>query len=322
MEVPLLDLQHKATLQSLLSQDDLSCKQKEIVTILGGINNILNHYIASSDLDDERIAKIIAVIKEDTKLDLRAGDDTVNTLDAHQVALNPNESISRNIFSESISKRLTSLIRDKILMVLFLAAFFLEPVINSIEFAVYQGNGYSGVWALPIIIFLRFPMTFYLIALILCINVKALKLLSRTFLFWFKLLYFVQWVALQQIVDHFNNMQRGILDEILGITTVVMVIILVVSMDGLYLSIWSKRAILSVTLLYFAPSLAIYWVYGEEWYPNESLKIAGYELHVVERLRSVVQTLLIFVARQTIALWRNPTKSTVIGHPTYIRWNE
>ena len=321
MEIPLLELQYKATLQSLLVEEDLSYKQEEIVAILGGINGILNHYIASGDIDDDRILRIISVIKQDSKLKVKAKDDTVED---HQISLDPNESILRNIFPKSFCDKLTALVLNKIMMGFFFAAFLSIIVINSIENLVYH-KAPDGLLALSIAICLRIPMTLHLIAMVMFINVKALKLLSRTFLFWFKLLYFVQWFALWQLLDHANALKYGALyicDAILVAINVVMVIILVSSMDGLHINIWSKRAILSLTLLYFTSTLFAYWLNGDEWYPSASITIAGYQLHLVERLRSVGQTLVIFVARQTIALWRNPTKSTVIRKPTYIRWND
>ena len=332
MEVPLLDLQQLATLRALISQNDLSYKQKEIVTILGGINSILNHYIASGDVNDARISEIIAAISKDTKLKVKAEDDIAEN---HQISLDPNDSILRSIFPESVSKKVAVLILNKILMVLFITAFISITVINSIEFFVYHSPSYyemdntlyisnANFMALSIIIFLRLPMMLYLVGLSLFINVKALKLLSRTFLFWFKLLYFVKWFVLWEILSLSNDADYGTvytMDKILTTISIVTIIILVTSMDGLYLSVWSKRAILSSALLYFASGLFGFWFDGQLWYHTASVTVAGYELHVLQWLGSVVQTLVIFVARQTVSLWRDPTKSTVIGKATYIRWS-
>ena len=318
MEVPLLDLQHTPTLQSLLSEEDLSYKQQEIITILGGINVVLNHYIASGDLDDDRIQRIIAAIKNDSKLNAKAKDDTV---DDQEILLNPYESISKCIFTESISKRLTALVRNKMVIMLFLAVFISMTIVVGIEWIVYSNHKTRTIF-----IFLRFPVMLYLIALVLCINVRALKLLSRTFLFWFQLFYFVQHFVLWNMLNCINNSwERGalyIIEVILEVINIVMVIILVSSMDGLYLSVWGKRAILSSILLYSSIVLSVYFLYGDEWWSKSSITVAGRAWHLVDQLRSSVQTLVIFIARQTIALWRNPTKCTVIGKPTHIRWNE
>ena len=163
-------------------------------------------------------------------------------------------------------------------------------------------------------------------ALVLLINVKALKLLSKTFLFWFKLIYFVEWFVPLQILKHINHSEYNsyatyIMSEALTVIGVVMVIILVSSMDGLYLHIWSKRIILLSVSFSFMVGFIAYFLYGEVYYPNTSVTVFGYDLHLLGWMRSAVQTLLIFFVKQTVSFWRNPAKATVIENSTFIVWS-
>ena len=95
MEVSLLDLQPKVTLQALLCQRDLDLgpKQDEIIDVLGGINGILNHYIASGDLDDDRMRQIIAVIQDERMQTMETDDMEVNEVHDREISLNLNDTI-------------------------------------------------------------------------------------------------------------------------------------------------------------------------------------------------------------------------------------
>ena len=333
MEIPLLDLHQKVTLKALLCQHDVSHKDREIVRILGGINVILSHYISSSDdLDDGRIGEIIAVIRDesDDKMTNKKEDDN-----DHQISLNPNDSILQKIFPGPFADRMCAMIRHKILVFVMTSIVFAVTVINEIEFFVFQNASYSGgdsqlstvhkILVIILNVFIGLPMMLYSMALVSLINVKALKLLSRSFLFWFKLMYFVQWFMCQEILDHANYSQyftsgTYFVSEIIAAINIVMIILLVSSMDGLYLNIWSKRAILVSVSLNFIVGFLNYWIYGHHYYPITSVTVAGYEMNVLERMKSADQTLVIFLVKQTLSFWREPSKSTVIGKPTFIRW--
>ncbi len=53
MEVPLLDVADKTPARHLFGLRDLSGHELDIITILGGVNSVLDHYIAANDLSDE-----------------------------------------------------------------------------------------------------------------------------------------------------------------------------------------------------------------------------------------------------------------------------
>lgn len=61
MEEPLLDEADKNPVQQLFGLQDLSGHELNIITILGGVNSVLDHYIAANDLSDEQIEAIIAL---------------------------------------------------------------------------------------------------------------------------------------------------------------------------------------------------------------------------------------------------------------------
>lgn len=321
MDIPLFNTDKRAVLRNLLDQQDVDSKEHEIVAALGGVKAILNYYISSNDFNEDQIERIIRLLETKDQIGSASADMIHKEIQepavSHEILLYLNRSILQGMCPGRYSNKISSLLRNRISSGLFMVALLSLFIMHFV--------GTSAI----LFILTYALVTPFALALILYINITACKMLLKSFTFWFKTIHYIRYFVCMCTLDHINgySLQSSSRQEWYAYVALnalfnLSVLVIISSMDGLYLNVRNKRNMLILIAIYFSIGTLIYSFQTDSGYQTTTIRFADYELDLLEWRNSSLQAFVIFFDKQAIALLMDQNHATVIGNPTKIIWKQ
>lgn len=174
----------------------------------------------------------------------------------------------------------------------------------------------------------------YLVTIILTVNVHAIKLISTTFEFYFKLYYVLQYIVANFIILYVNPNSGGIyhpdkhyyiIYEVFEVMTIFCVVFMIGILDGLQF-----RFTVKVTLCVMAAMVFTYQgmdsrirIYRDPSQDNK-INIYNWEISMTSLMIDSMQIMAIFFWKQAILTmkFRKKPRCTLIKYAPYIQWEK
>eukprot|EP01084_Bolivina_argentea_P249624 417975_1 len=321
---------HDSMLKLGHNNDNIS---DELIQIMGGIDNILSHYLSNKNSDLLNKSQIQLIHQSlsvniqqyqsnEPKSESNIPTETDKTYTSDGVKFTkqslfteifePHNTVLNHLFGSNIGPKIQQVIYHKIaktisavmLLYAILSVFVSIPEPFGTIFA-YIGIIYFILWLIP------FIMT---------VNRTALYLISRSFEFWFKIFYAVFLCALKIIAERNRTKDTWFDTYILLSIDELLVIALFSITDGLQWSLKSKFIIGVIIAIYY--SLCAF--FGEFFWTERDDTIIEISDTISVQLRSMIasayRVLAIFIWKQTISSVWKKRRATIIKYSPYIKW--
>ena len=299
-----------------------SLDTNELVKILGGSNAILKHYLSSNNLSPltnqqlHSINQLLTATIDDTKTDTSAHDNDQSLT----LIVSTKNTYLHQLLREDIADKLIRITFSKTVVV-FMGIITASMFVYSL--AVWSCGNFnmisSDYWDIYYISWFLLMST-YTSLWLLSMNRTAVKLILKTFEFWFKMFHAIRYSVCYVIIRmHLNN---GILTawNILTSISVILVVFVGCLLDALQIPLRAKTIILINTSLCFSlyaynytlTTSDVYIIYVDVW-KNYSFEMFGL-------ISSSLRILAIFLWKQTFySIFRRP-ESAVIKKSVKIMW--
>ena len=167
----------------------------EFVRIIGGIDKILNQYLTneSLSLSTRRLEHLYDLLWSLTNERIQGKEDSeLIPDDLIRYTFNENHTYLHHFYGQSVADKMINILNHKIIIFILISS-----ILTWIAIAIIYGNTIIyPIYAIPIAgcIWMPFTMIWLLFA-----NISAIKLITKTFEFWFKLAYIIVFVVSYEI---------------------------------------------------------------------------------------------------------------------------
>ena len=309
-------------------------KSTDLITVLGGMDNILKHYLSNADelgLDTiklQQIDNILDSIKTPKVAQLQT------SLETPILALSRKNTFIHKWFKESTADKINNIITGKIGL-WFLGILSLVALTNSglSQAYIWFGSGATRLEMLEITdilaTFLIILGIIYYILILLCMNKTATKMIITSFEFWFKLSYYVRYVIFDQIF-YYRFIGKSIFN-IFDVTSnhiAFLLFMLIYSfIDALCLPIKIRNIVLIIgALVWTLPAISSTYMDLHLHNDQRYLKLwnGKFTIDLVYWIATSWRIVSIFVWRQTVLsfMYRNKNIATLIANSIVIKWVE
>eukprot|EP01083_Nonionella_stella_P243029 847206_1 len=198
--------------RKLMNGERNNAHQEAIIQALGGIDEILQHFFTSNViLDQQQLNSIHHIITNTPHKTQQMAqrpqlqeDKAHTTMPTLTYSFKDEDSLLFTIFGQENGTKILHLITGKIIkfkwMLLLCAGFSTLPLVL-VAFSVVK-QSFSD-WGNSIIFLF---LAIYIIGWILYANKEAMKLLLRQFVFWFKIVYLIQYLVTNAIINHLQGL--------------------------------------------------------------------------------------------------------------------
>ena len=312
--------------QTQLSKDKYNViNVNQLVVSLGGIDAILSHYLSpenSMQLSQLQLQSIHNIIT--------AEQNSSNIIPEKPsfYTFSKSKTLIQQISNDSITEKLVNFVYSKTAAVILtiMACTLVSWWLYAIFIAKEKDDNYDYIWLGFDVCRLIFEivMFFWAIMIILTVNIAALILSIKQFLFWFKLFQclgfcITQWI----IIEYFKIWQFTRIGTVAGIVFVIDVfcfVMIICALDSFYMP-RKLKVLLSLVI-------SILWTVGTLELilsaPTEDMTIVTVFNHWTFSVWSMysdsLKVLSIFFWKQTIYLIIYPTKCVNIRKTPYYKW--
>lgn len=307
-------------------------EQKDaIVDALGGIDKILQDFVWPSDAmihDDvmDKVEQIIAnphmckhphsaTLTKTISRSVSLVEDMDNAHHPIKYEFNDEDMILYKLFNKKLSNKIRIIINSKITKIL-LASIFIVCLL--IPLALRSTNVISEALCYQISSIFYWFSGLYLFLWFLFANVVALKMLSKEFIFWFKMLYLVIYLATTALVDYLKGLPLIFICS--QIAMIAFLLSLTMITDAMNMSQSAKAFLTAFGLALFASNMVI----GQQasfhrlpFYAQSDVQIPsalGFEtitFNLVDLSMNAAQVLALFSFKQLVAAIRKPGHASI-----------
>ena len=320
-----------------LSIDGPSSKEQEdaIIDALGGIDELLQNICASDiAIDEERLENLEHIIGNphiyhhrtvSTKHAIIKNPKTMETHDLQKKSITyefvDDDMILYKLFNKKRANMIRSILTSNTMLIfLTILLIFRSPILSvSAQYADHDG---IFIFMFFFIVLLQASFMIFETGLLLCANIKALKILSTEFVFLLKILYLIQFVVAQIYYDYVYYGEK--INIAINVTTGLLAtfgLIITMIVDALSISHRIKIFVTVYSLAHFAAQMIDFRRTSfnrDNSYEQSTLVIQsvfGFDpIHVnmVDIAASAAPVLFIFVCGQLFALIFKPDKAVTI----------
>ena len=320
-----------------------SCKEQQdaIVNALGGIDTILQTFIWTSDakIDDDTTANLKHIITNphlckqsfptkqtiarSNTIDEDHGDGPMSI----KYEFNDDDMILFKLFNKRRANKIKSMISSKITIIILVFIFCVAAIPSAFYFANIISLRLMG--PLTSIFFSFFAL--YLFLCLLCANTVALKLLTKEFVFWFKMFYFCMYLATGIWIELLNTSKTPLILIYPSIPFVTALLTLTMIIDAINISQPFKVMLTVFAVAQFANGMLTRQqqsfhrlpIYAQSDVQIPSLfEYDRITINLVDLSKDTCQVLAIFSFKQLIAAIRKPDKAAVIKINPLIIYND
>ena len=332
----------KALLQQLhdkqLSTFGPSSKEQKdaIVDALGGVDELLQ-CIWSSDIaiDEERLERLEHIIGNPhiyhhhaaTNYAFSRDPPGMETFDLNNKLIKyefvDDDMILYRLFNKRRAKKIKSILISNKTFILLVSSFVFIQSLSVLHITFGNANELT-VWGLLIFIgywlLFSIPFLMFMIGLLLCANIKALKMLSTEFVFLFKMFYLMQFVVGNTYCDSFSGKWVAIVNVNTGLQASSLLILAMIT-DALSIPHRIKIFFTIYAVAGFATHVVKYRrisFYKEDLYEQSNISIPnlfGFDpvhTNAVDMTGKAAQVLVIFTAKQLYTMMFKPDKAVSI----------
>eukprot|EP01083_Nonionella_stella_P310874 1106368_1 len=305
----------------------------QLIKILGGIENILKHYLSHANVDSllskEQLHRIHQLLHKHSATPIRRSSDkkireTGDIFDQDPICyeLHENDTYLHALFGEHIATQIIQRLHTKPMIIIMALAgicwALLNVVSNSLIYPIYTIVTTCCLW-------IPFFVIYFLSG-----NIIASKMILCSFEFWFKLFYALFLGIMVSIHSYHYGITHGwqyptlqAITCVCALINVCMVIANVSAFDAHHISTFKKLVFASISAAlftfntiqysFFLPDSDDFLVYIT---PNNSISVASL-------ISSAARILAIFMWRQTvlIIIRSKKQKCVLIKHIPSITWN-
>ena len=297
----------------LFMDNGQSVDMNVLVSILGGTDAILQHYLSSNNTTPLTVNQLNDIN------DLLNNNNDIFKQDAHILRVSSGNTLLHQLFGERIATKTVHMMYSKPMVI---AAGFLIAItmLLDVSFVIEMAMKYHQPLSVCLCV-LDFVLIMYILLSILSVNKTILKYILQTFIFWFKILFAVKY-GVCYIIYQQRKLEIYASNILFWILTV-MFISWYALIDGINMPLRVKIGIGIMGSLYFLYISIVYWTFvitepcfiTINWSNSHSS-----QLDMREWASSAIRVVTIFMCKQAIySIW-DASKSTLIKKSVAIVW--
>ena len=276
--------------QLLTSGCNIERDQEKIISAMGGIDTILQHYLQNRLLDSIQLRSIHSILKEN-----KSKTSSLQDLPIYgTITLDTKNTFLHQIFNYQTAENIINFVYHRYVATFLFICIAYHSISVGIEYIHDRSSWFrSPGYQYPVFCIDTMAIS-YFILVILSVNRKAFKFSIKSFEFWLKLYYAVGLLISSYLYIIYEKHMTG--KELLlhgaRYVQVITVIIVYSLMDGINISSWIKAA-LGVAFAVYISVFAIYYTFLES--AGYELELFGSSISLVDFIASSNRVLSIFL---------------------------
>eukprot|EP01083_Nonionella_stella_P066867 176450_1 len=321
--------------RKLMNGERNNAHQEAIIQALGGIDEILQHFFTSNViLDQQQLNSIHHIITNTPHKTQQMAqrpqlqeDKAHTTMPTLTYSFKDEDSLLFTIFGQENGTKILHLLSGKIIKFKWIFLFWVGFDIIAfvlLGFSVLSLNDFANyVWS-NFVLFLAI----YIIGCILYANKVAMKLLLRQFVFWFKIVYLIQFLVTDAAISHLHGSSPYFLFANVIFHSALLFSVMI--FDAINTTKSTKLIISTFAVAFFACRVLELMVTA--FSANQSYiydrAIVTIDVPYIDKLRlSIVdicfnsgEVLVMFLFKQLLSIIRKPNKALVITTKPFIEY--
>ena len=293
--------------------------REQLIAALGGIDCIIENYVMHNIIDQEQLNLIHSILSKkelsNSDIDLNHNPPIYGT-----IILNSKETFLHNIFSATTTDKIINLLYHKFIATFLGFCLLFHAICVFLRFIVIVEWFDSFIYRIPFSIF-NLTAFFYLSLIVLTVNRRAFSLCVKSFEFWIKIYYAMQFTLASFVID-FQDVNFTASDRFTHLCyylQIILVVLVFSLMDGLNIAVWKKSS-MAVGFALLISVFAVFDTITDDF--DYALDIDGipFSIPLTDLITSSNQILAIFLWKQSIMLVWKRNKATIISTWINIKW--
>eukprot|EP01084_Bolivina_argentea_P143197 251504_1 len=323
--------------QLLNDGDNNDANTQHIVNILGGIDNILTHYLSCKDsLNIHQLHQINEIISTPIHLqqtrksqNLTAVTLDKNTDESTKIQQMNQFSVTNNYFyhlHDKCCSKLPALNYTTIVTILTGPICFIFWIILGTLYGLI--HCFPSFYHIYIKLIMSVSAIIHFVLILLLINRKMFRLLIQSFDYWLKTVYIIIFGLAWWCSVTYEGNKIMMFTYIIGVIANIFVVITVSSIDALYMRRRYKIAACIFIATFFTYACISTYFIAKGYFPSHNDKYhIGHGLHSIIPLKTLLmirlhtlRVLTIFFYKQAILIAIKPKQSVSVRRGFYIKW--